>query len=477
MEHIAIFLRDIYFNKRQGVLIFQKKNINKFIFFRDGFLIFAKTNQPDELLGQVLYKLGKLSEETYREIEKHIEPRQNIGETLVNKGLIAQEDLLDGLHYQMREIVLNLFPFFEGEFKFQEKEDFGAIDFDIRIDSSLLIEDGIRRMKYDQNLKRFLEKRIPVQKSREFYFRLTEDEKNIYKHINGELSSDSILQSLEVHPDLFWKSLYLFYCLDLIGLEEEENVLKGKQKEKGSSTKGARFSVEDVIEFHSRLGQLDYYQILGVSRTAILGDVKKAYFRMARKYHPDLFPRDLPDEIKKKISDVFDKITKAYQVLSDGVKRKEYDTKVDTHEEEDKKGIGKTAEIKFRQAKTLFNQGRYEEASIFLEEAVRLDKNKGSYFLLLAMTQSKIRSLHRQAEENFQRAIELEPWNPETYAGLGLLYKSEGMPAKAKKQFRMALSIDPDHKIARKELGIQYGKKKKKGLQDILSFIFSSKKK
>ncbi|MEA2005106.1 MAG: DnaJ domain-containing protein [Acidobacteriota bacterium] len=476
MEHIALFLRDIYFNKRHGVLIFQKKNINKFIFFRDGFLIFAKTNKPEEILGQVLYKLGKLSEETYREIDKHIEPRQSIGETLVNKGLISQEDLLDGLHYQMREIVLNLFPFFEGEFKFQEKEDFGAIEFDIRIDASLLIEEGIRRMKYDQNLKRFLEKTIPVQKSREFYFRLTEDEKNIYKHINGELSSDSILQSLEVHPDIFWKSLYLFYCLDLIGFEEEK-VLKEKQKETGPSTKGVRFSVEDVIEFHSRLDQLDYYQTLGVSRTAIVGDVKKAYFRMARKYHPDLYPRDLNDEIKEKISDVFDQITKAYQVLSDEVKRKEYDKKVDTPEKEDKKGIGKTAEIKFRQAKTLFNQGRYEEASIFLEEAVRLDKNKGSYFLLLAMTQSKIRSLHRQAEENFQRAIELEPWNPETYAGLGLLYKNEGMPAKAKKQFRMALSIDPDHKIARKELGIQFGQKKKIGLQSILSFIFSSKKK
>jgi len=476
MEHIAIFLKDIYFNKRCGVLIFQNKNINKFIFFRDGFLIFAKTNKPEELLGQVLYKLGKLSEETYREIDKHVEPRQNIGETLVNKGLIAQKDLLDGLRYQMREIVLNLFPFFEGEFKFQEKEDFGAIDFDIRIDSSLLIEDGIRRMKYDQNLKRFLEKRIPVQKSREFYFRLTEDEKNIYKHINGELSSDSILQSLEVHPDIFWKSLYLFYCLDLIGFEEEK-VLKEKHKEKEPSTKGARFSVEDVIEFHSRLGQIDYYQILGVSRTAVVGDVKKAYFRMARKYHPDLYPRDLNDEIKEKISDVFDQITKAYQVLSDEVKRKEYDKKVDTPEKEGKKEIRKTAEIKFRQAKTLFNQGRYEEASIFLEEAVRLDKNKGSYFLLLAMTQSKIRSLHRQAEENFQKAIELEPWNPESHVGLGLLYKSEGMPVKAKKQLWMALSVDPDHKVARKELGIKDNRKKKMGLKDILSFVFSSKKK
>lgn len=63
----------------------------------------------------------------------------------------------------------------------------------------------------------------------------------------------------------------------------------------------------------------DYYQILGVSRDASQDDVKKAYRRLARKYHPDLNPGDKTAEEK------FKEINEAYAVLGDPEKRAEYD--------------------------------------------------------------------------------------------------------------------------------------------------------
>ena len=63
----------------------------------------------------------------------------------------------------------------------------------------------------------------------------------------------------------------------------------------------------------------DYYQILGVKRDATEKDVKKAYRRLARKYHPDLNPGDKSAEEK------FKEINAAYEVLSDTEKRKKYD--------------------------------------------------------------------------------------------------------------------------------------------------------
>ncbi|MES2649597.1 MAG: J domain-containing protein [Bacteroidota bacterium] len=64
---------------------------------------------------------------------------------------------------------------------------------------------------------------------------------------------------------------------------------------------------------------IDYYEVLGLDKTATTDDIKKAYRKLARKYHPDLNPND-KDAHKK-----FQQINEANEVLSDPEKRKKYD--------------------------------------------------------------------------------------------------------------------------------------------------------
>jgi curved DNA-binding protein len=64
---------------------------------------------------------------------------------------------------------------------------------------------------------------------------------------------------------------------------------------------------------------IDYYQILGVAKGASEQDIKNAYRKLARKYHPDLNPNDA--EANKK----FQQLNEANEVLSDAEKRKKYD--------------------------------------------------------------------------------------------------------------------------------------------------------
>src|SRR5215213_1000866 len=71
--------------------------------------------------------------------------------------------------------------------------------------------------------------------------------------------------------------------------------------------------------FTIRMAKEDFYQVLGVKRDAKPEEIKKAYRRLARKYHPDVNPGD------KSAEERFKKITEAHEVLSDEKKRKVYD--------------------------------------------------------------------------------------------------------------------------------------------------------
>src|SRR6188474_836096 len=63
----------------------------------------------------------------------------------------------------------------------------------------------------------------------------------------------------------------------------------------------------------------DYYETLGVSRTASEADIKKAFRKLAREFHPDVAKN------KKRAEEKFKEINEAYEVLGDPAKRKKYD--------------------------------------------------------------------------------------------------------------------------------------------------------
>ncbi|XP_031640281.1 protein tumorous imaginal discs, mitochondrial-like [Contarinia nasturtii] len=89
-----------------------------------------------------------------------------------------------------------------------------------------------------------------------------------------------------------------------------------------------------AISTTSSLAAKDYYKILGVSKNSSGKDIKKAYYQLAKKYHPDT-NKDDPNASKK-----FQEVSEAYEILSDDTKRKEYDTFGTTTEQMNRNGGG-----------------------------------------------------------------------------------------------------------------------------------------
>jgi tetratricopeptide (TPR) repeat protein len=483
MNHIASHLRDIFLNKKTGRLVYRRGNILKYFFFQNGAIIQVKTNQPDERLGEILYKLERIPKEALTKMDAYIEPNKNLGEVLKSRGVISEDDLAEALAHQIRESVLNVFPYFDAEMDFQKHEGYSGDIGESRVSVPLLIEYGIRRMQGDPLLQAFLARRTPSPGRKTYAYLITADEKDILEKINGTDMAEVILRTLTMPPDQFWKSLYLFYCLDIVELEggarQDAPPEKGTRKPSSAAPRtDVPPQVAEVLAFRDTLPSMTFYQILDVPKTATEEDIKKAYFQMARRFHPDRFERKLVAEHKDQIDVVFDAITNAYRILSDKGTRRIYDAKSGSAAtQEDVQDSFRKADIKFRQGKTLHGQGRIDEAIAYLEEAVRVRKDKGDYYLLLAMAESKVPAYVKKAEQDFLRAIQLEPWNPEGYVGLGLLYKAEGLQTKAIRQLEKALEVEPDHASAREALDELTGGRKKGARGLFRMDFFGSKKK
>ncbi|MDH4258318.1 MAG: DnaJ domain-containing protein, partial [Candidatus Aminicenantes bacterium] len=260
--------------------------------------------------------------------------------------------------------------------------------------------------------------------------------------------------------------------------EEEvpEEVRKEERKPSVEIDEKLKEKISEVEKLKNDIPKLDFYQILNVPRTASQKEVKKAYFELARNYHPDRFDRDLPAEIREMVEEVFGIITSAFQTLTNEEEKQGYDAKLAKPAEPDRKELDNQADIKFRQGRNLFSRGKYEESLVFFEEAIKLRSNKASFYLHLARAEAKVPAFQEKAEEDFIKAIDMEPWQADGYVALGEFYAKEGLSVKAKKHFKKALEIEPEHADARKALGSEEGSEKKKGLKGIIKGLGKKKK-
>ncbi len=200
--------------------------------------------------------------------------------------------------------------------------------------------------------------------------------------------------------------------------------------------------------------------------TASTDEIRRAYYALARRLHPDKFIRE---EIKAKAEKVFGHVTEAYSTLTHTETRKKYDE--DRAQRTSSKHQEKTADThdlarsNFRAGKENLDKGKYGEALSFFQNACDQDPTRAEYFHYLAMTQSKNPRWKKDAEANFLKAIEIDPTGAACYAQLGSLYAKGGLHSKAREMFRKALEWDPANAEAQE--GLQAAEGGRKGLLGI----------
>ncbi|MBX3730744.1 MAG: DnaJ domain-containing protein [Candidatus Sumerlaeia bacterium] len=271
---------------------------------------------------------------------------------------------------------------------------------------------------------------------------------------------------------------------------------------------------------------LDYYRLLGISRDAPEREIKKAYYELARKLHPDK-AKDEDERVTN--SNKLAAISQAYNTLKDPKKRADYDaqirgkapasssesapapaaaTPVRTAAPKAAKKSGAPtvhgipqgdgdAEAESRKASAVFQQKKsmaqkafvrgmqhfklseFKQALSFFEIAATNDPDsEAQYHLKLAQCLMKTKGSFTRAAEHAERACQMDPYNLEYRLLLGDIYESAGVYSKAKDIYDEVLRWDATNREAKNRLQLlaASGIGGKPGMLDKLSSLFGKKK-
>jgi tetratricopeptide (TPR) repeat protein len=229
---------------------------------------------------------------------------------------------------------------------------------------------------------------------------------------------------------------------------------------------------KEILEIFQSLPLKNHFEVLGVEPGCSGADVKRAYARLAKRYHPDVHRDPRIEDLRDILEAIFIRVGEAWEVLGDARSRTSYEARFGVVH-----GPGEGSpspaslpgaaarpepELYFAPEDTLYKaqlllaQERYWDAIQVLEATVprmepRRHQHRGR--ILLARAYAKNPNWVRRAEETLQNVVREDPVNVDAHYALGLLYKDTGLAARAQAMFRRVVELRPDHREAAAELG------------------------
>ncbi|PYQ20447.1 MAG: hypothetical protein DMF79_10375 [Acidobacteria bacterium] len=110
-------MRSVLGSGETGVLTFHRRGVTKSVYLHMGRIVYARSSDPDERLGENLLLRGKITVRQYLEASKQIRPGRRLGTILIELNAIDSEDLLSSLEHHVKEMLLDVFTWTTGEYE------------------------------------------------------------------------------------------------------------------------------------------------------------------------------------------------------------------------------------------------------------------------------------------------------------------------------------------------------------------------
>jgi len=185
----------------------------------------------------------------------------------------------------------------------------------------------------------------------------------------------------------------------------------------------------------------NYYEILGLERTASEAQIRERFRELARKNHPDRYRGEKKAEAERG----FQNLTEAMNVLTNSARRRQYDSEIQSPGAKGPSDFTQIAKAYVSQGVKCFKEGDYSAAREHFDMAVKHNPQDAKAFHYLALASARIPSMMRQAVQAIESAVQREPYNPLFLKDAGMICKRAGLAAKAERYFDQALEWDKDN--------------------------------
>ena len=344
---VAEVIRDIQTSGKSGILHLQWEELSKRLYFLDGSIVFANSDVDSDRLGQFLISGDVIDVSSYERAARAMKKtRRRLGRTLVALGDIQEERLDQTLTDQIQRIIYSVFSWESGEYKFEAIDKPVEDDLARALSTDEILLEGVRSMATKSTIRhalgdtdRILQK-VEGVAADEKNVTLTASEGFVLSRVDGNMSVAEIAAISPLEDDETFRCIYGLISTGILRLEDTKRTATGRMPRvstvdaKSAMTESATNDtdtdpmVEEITAKRAAMEHSNFYEILEVERGETPEAIKKAYYALAKKYHPDRRQSCGSDTLKDQTAEILSKLAEAYDVLSNRSKRFRYDNKL-----------------------------------------------------------------------------------------------------------------------------------------------------
>jgi tetratricopeptide (TPR) repeat protein len=490
-------LRDLYVGRRTGYLLFARQNENRSVYFRRGHILNARTDVKEDWLGEVLVRHGYLSAVDLERATTLVQmERIRLGQALYDLGLFDKETLEDALALHVREVLFKVFSWGDGSYMFEERDEMAALDEEItlKLSTGEIILEAVRRVQ-DPDVVRYalgdIDRVLAPSTDPLLRFQkvtLSPADGYILSRVDGVLTAREVIQVIPLDPVETQRSLFGLLCTGIVEFLTQvrrpvapppthplpprvaERVAAPPpppppaamppppaEAEENAERESRR---QEIVDAFDGLKQRTHFDVLGLERSANDTQVKEAYFRLAKRFHPDVQHDPHLADLRDKLEAVFIRLGEAYEVLRSSASRSRYDSSLPRvrpaapppAEEPPPRVLDPETEERLatdnlRRGEKLLADARYWDAIQLFESALPKLKPKLALRARLGIARAQLKNPKwlKRGEEMLLSIVHDEPLNLEAHFELAQLYRSRGLRNRALSHFRKVLEHRPDH--------------------------------
>lgn len=433
--------------------------ITKKVYFEKGDVLFAASSLPEDRLSDQLHRAGKLTDAQYNALSELIEKTgKKQGAIIVQLGFLTPQQLVEAVKEQVKSIVLSLFSIRMGSYRFDE----GKLPLDeiipLQMSTGNITLESINSLDWQAIRKSLPDPTTVIRQATDpsclfQSVQLSPDQQTVFDLVDGSRTIEQVCGLSGIGDFNALKAVYLLLALRMAevgALKVAEAPEAAPKQAPVEALPELTVTRESILQAHAALANQTHYEVLGVSQAATAQQLKRYYFRLAKAYHPDRHFDPAMADLKPTLEALFSHIHNAYEILSSPEKRKEYDAALPTArpapaqppggefvekraEEYQENYAEKAARaaVQFEAGMKDFKIGNYWGAEEKFSWCCRMDPIKAPYFFYHGICLANIPRRKHEAEERFQKAIELDATKTEYHIELSNLYLKSGVKVKA----------------------------------------------